>query len=202
MEHYFTVAFGEAEKAHQRRHNSEERLSVAASGSAPHGLGQAEVNFLAGRDSFYLSTVGANGWPYVQHRGGPAGFITVVDPWHIAWAERSGNRQYVTAGHLDTDDRVALIAVDYPSHSRLKLFGRARYDTNPSPMLLNQLGIGGSLDALVTVEVVAFDWNCPKFITPRFTVEQVRAITAPLQQRITELEHALARSTTEPTSLR
>ena len=111
---------------------------------------------------------------------------------HLAWADRTGNRQYITAGNLDRDDRVAIIAVDYPNRSRLKLLGHARFDPEPDPDTLAQLGIDGRLEALVTVEIVAFDWNCPKFITPRFTEDEVRAATEPLRARIAELEAVLA----------
>ena len=136
--------------------------------------------------------VGANGWPYVQHRGGPAGFVRVVDPTHLAWAERSGDRQYVTAGHVDHDDRVAIIAVDYPNQQRLKLLGHARFDPEPGADLLERLGIEGRLEGLVTVEVAAFDWNCPS-TSPPLHGRRGAAAVEPLHRRIQELEAALAR---------
>jgi predicted pyridoxine 5'-phosphate oxidase superfamily flavin-nucleotide-binding protein len=116
----------------------------------------------------------------------------VLDRTHLAWADRTGNRQYITAGNLDRDDRVAIIAVDYPNRTRLKLLGHARFDPEPDPATLEQLGIDGRLEGLVTVEVVAFDWNCPKFITPRYTADEVRAATEPLRARIAELESVVA----------
>ncbi len=194
MERFFDLAFGSDSERHQRRRGSYDRYAAARALPAPPGLGEAEIEFLSRRDSFYVATVGASGWPYVQHRGGPAGFVKVVDPTHLAWAERSGNRQYVTTGHVDHDDRVAIIAVDYPNRQRLKLLGRARFDPDPAPELLARLGIEGRLEGLVTVEVAAFDWNCPKFITPWFTAHEVRAVVEPLQHRIHELEAALAQS--------
>ena len=175
MERFFDLVFDPDTLGHQRRRGSHDRYEAARALPPPAGLGEGEIEFLARRDSFYLASVGANGWPYVQHRGGPAGFVRVVDPTHLAWAERSGNRQYVTAGHVDHDDRVAIIAVDYPHRQRLKLLGHARFDPEPGADLLERLGIEGRLEGLVTVEVAAFDWNCPKYITPRFTVEEVRA---------------------------
>jgi uncharacterized protein len=192
MEHLLDLTLDEAALEHQRQRGSYDRYQEVLELPAPAGLSDAERDFLARRDSFYLASVGANGWPYVQHRGGPAGFVKIPDPTHIAWGERSGNRQYVTAGHLDHDGRVAIIAVDYPNRQRLKLLGHARYDPEPSPELLAELGIGGRLDALVTVEIAAFDWNCPKYITPRFTADEVRAVVEPLHERIDELEIALA----------
>lgn len=198
MERFFDLAFGADAELHQRRRGSFDRYDAARALPAPAGFGEAEIDFLSRRDSFYLATVGANGWPYVQHRGGPAGFVKVVDPTHLAWAERSGNRQYVTAGHIDYDDRVAIIAVDYPSRQRLKVLGHARFVPDPAPELVARLDIEGRIEGLVTVEVAAFDWNCPKFITPRFTADEVGAVIEPLQHRIRELEAALARADHSP----
>jgi len=192
MQHFGDIAFGEHSLEHQRRRGSFESYEAMRAEPSADGLGPHEVEFLRERDSFYLASVGEAGWPYVQHRGGPIGFVHVIDSTHIAWADVAGNRQYVSAGNLDGDDRVAIIAVDYPNRRRLKLLGHARFDTKPAPELLEQLGISGRMEALVIVEVVAFEWNCPKQITPRFTAEQVRTVTDPMQQRITELEAELA----------
>ena len=173
MQTFGDIAFSPLVQRHQRRRGSLEAYQREAGHPGPDGLGPDEVAFLAERDSFYLASAGENGWPYVQHRGGPAGFLRVVDPTHLAWSERSGNRQFVTAGNLDHDDRVSLIAVDYPSRQRLKVLGHARWEPEPSAQLLADLGITGRLEGLVMVEVTAFDWNCPKHITPRYTEEQV-----------------------------
>jgi predicted pyridoxine 5'-phosphate oxidase superfamily flavin-nucleotide-binding protein len=118
--------------------------------------------------------------------------VRVIDPTHIAWADRAGNRQFVTAGNLDGDGRVAIIAMDYPNRRRLKIYGRATFDAEPDPARVASIGIDGRMEALVTVEVVAFDWNCPKYITPRYTAEQVREAAEPLHRRIRELEQELA----------
>jgi uncharacterized protein len=187
VQHFGDIAFGPASRRHQQAHGSDEHYAPGRSGPAPDALGVDEVEFLRARDSFYLATVGPTGWPYVQHRGGPPGFIRVVGPTTIAWADRIGNRQYVSAGNLDGDDRVALIAVDYPDRRRLKAYGHARYDEAPDPARLSELGITGRLDALVTVEIVAVDWNCPKHITPRFTEDEVRRAMEPLVREVEEL---------------
>lgn len=193
MEHFFALTFGAEEQAHQRRTGSFDRYEHARSAApAPTGLGAAEAEFLDRRDSFYLASTGSNGWPYVQHRGGPPGFVKVTGPAQLAWAESTGNRQFITAGHLDHDDRVAIIAVDYPNRRRLKVLGHARFDPDPAPELLERLGAAGRIEGILTVDVVAFDWNCPKFITPRFTVAEMRAATEPLRERISQLETALA----------
>ena len=197
MEHFLDVTTGEAAADHQRRRGSFHSYSQLVASPAPVGLGEAEADFLRRRDSFYLASVTDDGWPYVQHRGGPAGFVKVLDGTHVAWADRTGNRQYITAGNLDRDDRVAIIAVDYPNRTRLKLLGHARFDPDPDPATLEQLGIDGRLEGLVTVEIAAFDWNCPKFITPRFTIDEVQAASEPLRNRIAELEAIVAASSAQ-----
>jgi len=194
MQHFFDIAFTPAVIEHQRRRG---RPIADAVGDerwpAPAGLDDDEQQFLAERDSFYLASVGDDGWPYVQHRGGPPGFVKVLSPTRIAWAERPGNRQYITAGHLDADDRVALISVDYPTRRRLKLYGRARYTGDPTEAQIAELGDSeGRIDGIVHVDVVATSWNCPKHITPRYTADQVRAMSDPLTRRIAELEAELA----------
>jgi hypothetical protein len=191
MDHFGDIAFTPSVQRHQLRRQSRDSYQQMSETSPPAGLGSAEATFLAERDSFYLATVGEGGWPYVQHRGGPAGFLHVVDATHLAWSERPGNRQFVTAGNLDHDDRVALIAVDYPNRRRLKVLGHAGWNPDPDPDLCAALGITGRVEGLVTVEVAAFDWNCPKFITPRYTAEQVRDLTGTLTARIADLEAQL-----------
>ncbi|MGD9705143.1 MAG: pyridoxamine 5'-phosphate oxidase family protein [Acidimicrobiia bacterium] len=198
MEHFLDLTVDAGAEGHQRRRGSYENYATARAQPVPDGLRAAEIEFLSQRDSFYLASVGANGWPYVQHRGGPNGFVKIVDPTHLAWAERSGNRQYITAGHVDHDNRIAIVAVDYPNRQRLKLLGHARFEPDPEPGLLDRIGIDGRIEGLVTVEVVAYDWNCPKYITPRFTADDMRAVIEPLQHRIQQLEAALSQQHQPP----
>jgi uncharacterized protein len=188
VDHFGDIAFTPSVQHHQRRRGSRATYQQLTEGSPPAGLGTQEATFLAERDSFYLASVGDGGWPYVQHRGGPAGFLHIVDATHLAWVERTGNRQFVTAGNLDHDDRVALIAVDYPNRTRIKVLGHARWDPDPGPDIRAALGVTGRLEGVVTMEVAAFDWNCPKYITPRYTIEQVRELTSELTARIAALE--------------
>jgi predicted pyridoxine 5'-phosphate oxidase superfamily flavin-nucleotide-binding protein len=195
MQHFLDLTVGDAASDHQRRRGSFDSYQRMVSAPAPIGLTDVEADFLSRRDSFYLASVTDDGWPYVQHRGGPAGFVKVLDRSHVAWADRTGNRQYITAGNVDGDDRVAIIAMDYPNRTRLKLLGHARFDPDPDPGSLEQLGIDGRVEGLVTVEVVAFDWNCPKYITPRYTADEVQAATEPLRARIAELEAQLMAAT-------
>lgn len=195
MEHYFDIAFAEPVRALQQHKDAREHYEkMRERWPAPDALGTNERAHIGARDSFYLATVGADGWPYVQHRGGDVGFVTVLDDTRIGWLERRGNRQYVGTGNIVGDDRVALIMVDYPARTRLKLYGHARYHPEPDAGLVTALG-GANIreDGAVVVDVVSFDWNCPKYITPRFTSEQVRATLAERDERITSLEFELVR---------
>jgi predicted pyridoxine 5'-phosphate oxidase superfamily flavin-nucleotide-binding protein len=197
MHDFLDIALTPSVVEHQRRHGRALGDRRSPGGHAPRtgGLDPDEVEFLRERDSFYLASVAEDGWPYVQHRGGPAGFVRVIGPSRIAWAELPGNRQYLTAGHLETDDRVAIIAVDYPTRRRLKLLGHARYLVEPTAEQVAAVvgeGTGDHIDGIVEVDVVATAWNCPKHITPRFTAEQVRTLIDPRDRRIAELEAQLA----------
>ena len=157
-------------------------------------LSAIEAEFIAARDSVYMATVTETGWPYIQHRGGPAGFMRVLDDRTLGFADFRGNRQYISLGNLSTDDRVSLFFMDYPNRRRLKLFGRARAVGLEDEDLLARLEMPDyrariERGFLITVE--GFDWNCPQHITPRFTVDQLEDVTAPLYARIAQLEAAL-----------
>lgn len=158
-------------------------------------LGDEERVFVEARDSFYMATVSENGWPYVQHRGGRPGFLRVVGPTQLAFADYRGNRQMLSTGHLAASDRVALFLMDYPRRERLKILGHARVeDARGHPELVAQCAgpeMRGLVERVFLIDVVSFDWNCPKYITPRYTEEEVHAAVAPLKQRIAELEAAL-----------
>jgi predicted pyridoxine 5'-phosphate oxidase superfamily flavin-nucleotide-binding protein len=155
-----------------------------------------EVAFIASRDSFYMATVSETGWPYVQHRGGPAGFVCVLSASLLGFADFKGNRQLLSTGHLAVSDRVSLFLMDYPQRERLKILGHARVlDAREHPDLLAQLAppeLRAKVERLFLIEVVSCDWNCPQYITPRFTAEEVEKSVAPLRARIAELEAKLA----------
>jgi uncharacterized protein len=158
-------------------------------------LGPDETEFVAARDSFYLATVSPDGWPYVQHRGGPAGFLRVLDASTLGFADLRGNRQLITTGHLANDARVALLLMDYPGRQRLKLIGRARVvPVNDDPALADRLAptpaLRAKVERSILIDVVSFDWNCPAQITPRYTLAEVEQAVAPLRARIAELEAA------------
>ncbi|MCX6982782.1 MAG: pyridoxamine 5'-phosphate oxidase family protein [Verrucomicrobia bacterium] len=152
-----------------------------------------EAAFIARRDSFYMATTNSDGWPYIQHRGGPAGFLRVLGPHQLGFADFKGNRQMLTTGNLDGNDRVALFLMDYPNRERLKILGHAQVlDAREHASLADQLTpmpeLHSKIERLFLIEVVSFDWNCPQYITPRFTESEVEHAVAPLKARIAELE--------------
>ncbi|BAL26973.1 pyridoxamine 5'-phosphate oxidase family protein [Azoarcus sp. KH32C] len=187
MRHRFAeIVFTPSVKAAQRRYNGSE-LQRAAAADPRLELGVREREFIAARDSFYLATVSETGWPHVQHRGGPVGFLQVLAPTTIGFADFGGNRQYVSVGNLGHDGRLALILMDYPNRRRLKILGRARVidATQADPELLARLAPArgeGTVERLVLIQVEAFDWNCSQHITPRYTEAEWRS-------RLSEPEH-------------
>ncbi len=158
-------------------------------------LGLDEREFIATRDSFYLSTVSESGWPYVQHRGGKPGFLRVLGPSLLAFADYKGNRQMLSTGNLANNDRAALFLMDYPRRTRLKILGHVRIeDARERPDLVEQITRPDErrlVERVFLIDVVAYDWNCPKYITPRYTTDEVGELVAPLRQRIAELEAQL-----------
>ena len=159
-------------------------------------LTQDEADFIVSRDSFYMASVSETGWPYVQHRGGPVGFVKVLGPSLLGFADFKGNRQLVSTGNLDVTDRVALFMMDYPHRTRLKLLGHARVlDAREHSELVEQLApeaLRSKVERIFMIQIVSYDWNCPQYITPRFTAEEVEKYAAPLKARIAELEAKLA----------
>lgn len=158
-------------------------------------LTDAETQFIQSRDSFYMATVSENGWPYVQHRGGRPGFLRVVSSTQLAFADYKGNRQMLSTGNLADNDRVALFLIDYPQRTRLKILGHARIDdARDHPELVSQFAepeAHSIVERVVRIEVISYDWNCPKYITPRYSAAEVEETIAPLKRRIAELETEL-----------
>ncbi|HVU02900.1 MAG TPA: pyridoxamine 5'-phosphate oxidase family protein [Polyangiaceae bacterium] len=167
------------------------------SGAPPDRLGPDEAAFIAERDSFYLASISSSGWPYVQHRGGPPGFVRATDDHTLAFADFRGNKQLITTGNVLADERVALILVDYPTRTRLKVLGRAHVeDARSDAALVARFApeeVRKKVERVVTIDVVGFDWNCPQFITPRYTVPEIEELVEPLRQRIRDLETELGR---------
>jgi len=160
-------------------------------------LGPDELAFVAARDSFYMATVTENGWPYLQHRGGPKGFLVATSRQQLAFADYGGNRQLISTGSIEATRRANLFLMDYGARRRLKILGTAEVlDARDHPGLVEvtapPAGHAATPERIVRIDVHAFDWNCPQHIPERFTRAQVDAITRPLQQRIRELERELA----------
>jgi predicted pyridoxine 5'-phosphate oxidase superfamily flavin-nucleotide-binding protein len=189
------IAFTPSVKAAQSRYGSRRaNQGFEDAEDREDELTEMERQFIESRDSFYQATVSETGWPYVQFRGGPPGFLKVIDPKTLGYADFRGNVQYLSAGNIDADGRIALILMDYPHRRRLKIWGRARivHETDEPDMLaaLKITGYQARVERAIVITVAAFDWNCPQHITPRFTEAEVRAVMAPL---IAELEDLRAR---------
>jgi predicted pyridoxine 5'-phosphate oxidase superfamily flavin-nucleotide-binding protein len=151
-------------------------------------LGQAEVEFIAALDSFYVGTINESGWPYIQHRGGPPGFLRVINETTLAFADYKGNRQLLSTGNVSVNDHVALFLMDYKNRKRLKIIGHARMeDARVSPQqLVTQVAdskLRSSVDWLVFIDVVSFDWNCHKYITPGYSAEEAEELVGPLKRQ-------------------
>lgn len=201
---YGAIAFSAATARRQRSGGGftvhGRRMADGADIGEPEELEPQVAGLIRAADSFYLATVTGSGWPYIQHRGGPPGFVHVLDTATIAWAEYPGNNQFVTLGNLDTDDRVALFFIDYPTRTRVKIFGRAEVvERAADPDLLDRLlttpagPIDARSDRAFVVRIEAFDRNCTKNITPRYRTEWIqdyaRAGRAPLEAEIDRLRH-------------
>ena len=197
MAHKFAaITFTPNVKKEQERSGSRRSYARLEEGEVHHDkFGADEAAFIAERDSFYMATVSETGWPYIQHRGGPPGFVRVLDDKTIGFADFAGNRQYVSLGNLRGDNRVSMFFMDYPNQSRLKLLGRVRLIGANDTKLLEQLRAPdhcARIERGMIITMEGYDWNCPQHITPRYTEAQVLSAIAPLNERIAELELCLA----------
>ena len=194
MKTFGELVFTPAVQALQQRHGSRAAYARMQSKAEPGGrLGPREQEYLANADSFYMATVSETGWPYVQHRGGPRGFLRVVSSARIAFADFGGNRQFVSVGNAAGDDRVSLIVMDYPNQQRLKLLGRLRFLSieKADPELVSAVNLAdyrARIERVAVIDVEAFDWNCPQHITQRFALTDIEAVAKPLHDRIAQLE--------------
>jgi uncharacterized protein len=156
-------------------------------------LTQREIEFIAARDSFYMASVSEGGWPYVQHRGGPVGFLRHVAGNRLGFADYQGNRQYVSAANLTADRRVSLFLMDYPNQRRLKMLGHATLSDQPADIAaLVVPNHAAKPERVFLIDVIGFDWNCPQHITPRFTEAEVRQGTRPLIEELDRLRARVA----------
>lgn len=194
------IAFTSAVRAMQTRMGS--RANYAPLDHAEDrqdALGAMEAGFIAARDSFYQATVGETGWPYVQFRGGPAGFLKVLDKKTIGYADFRGNVQYISVGNFANNDRISIILMDYPNRRRLKILGRARIvELDEDPLLIAKLESAhyrARVERAVVISVEGYDWNCPQHITPRFTETEIFAATAPMRDELAALKARMERLT-------
>ncbi|QNI30672.1 pyridoxamine 5'-phosphate oxidase family protein [Alloacidobacterium dinghuense] len=202
------IAFTPLVKEQQEKHGSRRSYErVEQSFIAGSHLGPDEQTIIRTRDSFYMASVSETGWPYIQHRGGPKGFLHVLDEQTIGFADLRGNKQYISVGNLQHDDRVTLFLMDYPSQSRLKILGHAEFheDDATAKELLETLRMPAETtpaERAVLIHVETFDWNCPQHITPRYTLEELAESLDPLRRRIDELqkENARLRAVLQPSS--
>ena len=187
------IAFTPSIKAVQARMGSRAAYARTEAGAQSRDpIGDHERAFLEARDSFYLATVGEGGWPYIQHRGGPKGIVRVLGPHTVGFADFRGNRQFISVGNLATNDRVALIFVDYPSKTRLKVLARARLIAAADDAeTLGKLALPeypASIERGFVLEVEGLDWNCSQHIVARYTEDEIAQATRPLRDRLAALE--------------
>jgi predicted pyridoxine 5'-phosphate oxidase superfamily flavin-nucleotide-binding protein len=200
-QNFMKTMFTPGAKALQERAGSRAsyaRMTGDESGTAD-AMSEKESSFIAARDSFYMASVNEDGWPYIQHRGGPAGFLKVVDAHRLAFADYRGNRQYLSAANVLHDDRVALFLMDYRERRRLKIIGHARLSEDEA--IMNALATTDRQavpERAFLIDVAGFDWNCPQHITPRFTEAEVKAATAPILRENEMLRAELARLRKDP----
>ncbi|WP_299045940.1 pyridoxamine 5'-phosphate oxidase family protein [uncultured Tateyamaria sp.] len=198
MKRYDDIMFTDAVKALQEADGSAD-MYARSYGARTRALGPDELAFIAARTSFYMATVSETGWPYIQHRGGPAGFLTVLDDHTLAFADYRGNKQHISEGNVAGDNRVSLFLMDYPRKARMKVQGRATFQNAcDTAALAEQVAVDGQgrVERVVTIAVEAFDWNCPQFITPRFDASEIAQLVGPeldkQAARIAALEAELA----------
>jgi predicted pyridoxine 5'-phosphate oxidase superfamily flavin-nucleotide-binding protein len=188
------LAFTPLVKEQQRRHGSRgqyERMEL--SGNPGNRLGPYEQEFIGARDGFYMASVSESGWPYIQYRGGSRGFLRVLDEQTLGFADLRGNKQYISTGNLQHDDRVALFLMDYTTQSRLKILGHAevREGDPPAEKLIETMlppEEKTPAERAILIHVEAFDWNCPQHITPRYTEEELAEFLEPIRRRLDILE--------------
>ena len=194
---FATISFTESVKAAQTRYGSRENNQRFEMSDDPRNqLSEFEAEFIQARDSFYMATISQNGWPYVQHRGGPAGFLQVINNRTIGFADFKGNRQYLSVGNLNANARISLILMDYPNRRRLKLWGTTQIihaDDAPEPIAKLEIpGYKARVERGIVITIEAIEWNCPQHITPRYSEAEVDHVLQPLLEENKQLREQLA----------
>ena len=195
---FASISFTESVKAAQSRYGSRDRNQSLEEIDDPRDrLTDLDADFIASRDSFYQATVSETGWTYVQHRGGPVGFLRVLSDRTIGYADFRGNLQYLSVGNLNANPRIALILMDYPNRRRMKIWGTTRIaHREEEPELIAQLEIPSyraRVERAVVIQIEAIDWNCPQHITRRYSETELEQLLAPLIEENRKLHEQLAK---------
>lgn len=189
---FATLAFTPAVKEMQEKLGSRASYARMERDTWLDGLTASELGFIAERDSFYMASIGENGFPYIQHRGGPKGFLKALDTNRLGFIDFKGNMQYITVGNMATHENVALILVDYPSRTRLKIYAKAEIvELKDDPALYDLLDLEAYKfrpERMMVLHIEAYDWNCQQHITPRYTVEEIEEALVPQRDYIAKLE--------------
>jgi len=189
---YGEIAFAPAVKALQERLGSRRSYARMERDTYVDGLTENETGFIANMDSFYMATIGANGYPYIQYRGGPKGFLKVLDVKRLGFIDFRGNMQYISAGNIATNNKVSIIMVDYPARQRLKIFAQANIvELADNPDLYKSLGLEGydfRPERMMVFDIEAYDWNCPQHIIQRYTLEEIQEAFASQREEIARLK--------------
>lgn len=193
---FYDLTFTPSVKAAQEHYGTRQNYTRFEGGEPDfYGLTDAENDFIETRDGFYMATVGEDGQPYIQFRGGPPGFLRVLDDKTLGYADFRGNLQYISVGNLAANDKVAIFLMDYVNQRRLKILARVEIkDVGDDPDLIERLEMPdykAKIERAMILRVEAFDWNCPQHITPRFTFEEIKQITKPMPDQIEKLEGEL-----------
>ena len=194
---YASLAFTDPVKKMQEKVGSRVSYERMEKGTYVDGLTENEIDFIANRDSFYIATIGENGYPYIQHRGGPKGFLKVLDTKRLGFIDFRGNAQYISVGNIATHNQVAMIMVDYPARARLKIYAQAKIiELNEDHKLREQLDLKEYMvrpERMMVFDIDAYDWNCPQHITPRYTAEEINEAFVPQREQIAHLEQEVKR---------
>ena len=171
------IAFTNSVKNQQEKYGTRNAYSRMEKSVGSNLLSPQETNFIQERDSFYMATVSENGWPYVQHRGGPKGFVTVINNTTLAYADFRGNGQYISTGNINDSNKTSIIMMNYPSRQRLKIWAESDIiDSGENTELEDKLNVNSTsakIERVVLLNIKAFDWNCPQHITPRYTEDEI-----------------------------
>ena len=179
MNQNFTrFAFTKSVKETQQRYGSRKSYARMEESGDKYILTDREIPFIETRDSFYMATVGENGWPYMQFRGGPKGFLKVIDNTTLGMADFRGNLQYISVGNLKSSKKASLFLIDYPSQRRLKIWAESEVlDADQNQDLLEKVrdpDYKAVIERVILFKIQAYDWNCPQHITPRYTSEEIK----------------------------